>query len=213
MKPERALKQPTDPLPSRRQQQRQETRQRVFEAAIEVFRRDGVSASRIDDIALLAQVSRGTFYFHFPTKADVLMALLKDAESLFVDALVALPQATPIEDVLKTTAIAMAEQWSKDPQLWVEVGVLALRNTTAGLSTGDEPSGVRRALGKHFAQAAHRGELSAMVPSQVLADFFLANAFAVAVSWSSKPSMPLVDALCASAHLFLHGAKQSPDAA
>ena len=204
------MKKPSD-SPSRRQQQRLETRQRVFDAAVMVFRRDGVSSSRIDDIARVAAVSRGTFYFHFPTKADVLLAMLEDAEALFVSALVALPPDSPIETVLDTTADAMSKQWAKDPQLWVEIGVLALRNTTARLTTGDEPTGVRKALGRHFSLAARQGRLSTMVPAQVLADFFLANAFAVAVSWSSNPAIPLGDALRASAHLFLNGAKQSPD--
>ena len=35
---------------SRREQQRQETRRKVFEAALVVFRRDGVADSRIEDI-------------------------------------------------------------------------------------------------------------------------------------------------------------------
>src|SRR5205085_7825923 len=59
--------------PSKRDLQREETRHKLYEAALEVFRRDGVAAARIDDITRAVGTSRGTFYFHFPTKEHVLV--------------------------------------------------------------------------------------------------------------------------------------------
>src|SRR5690348_9883326 len=62
-----------------RDRQRVETRRRVRDCAVQVFRRDGLAAARIDDIVKAARVSRGTFYFHFPTKEDVIVELLGEA--------------------------------------------------------------------------------------------------------------------------------------
>ena len=56
--------------------QREETRERVFEAALDVFREQGMAQARIEDIAQAAEVSRGTFYFHFPRREDVMLELL-----------------------------------------------------------------------------------------------------------------------------------------
>ncbi len=53
--------------------QREETRSRVFEAAMEEFLNVGVEQAKIDQICKSAGVARGTFYFHFPTKDDVLL--------------------------------------------------------------------------------------------------------------------------------------------
>lgn len=58
--------------PRKRQAQRLETRQRVYEAAIAQFRRSGVADADIGAIVSTARVARGTFYFHFPTKEHVL---------------------------------------------------------------------------------------------------------------------------------------------
>ncbi len=61
--------------PSGRAVRRQETRQRVYAAAITEFKRTGMAAADVGVIATEAGVARGTFYFHFPTKEHVLAEL------------------------------------------------------------------------------------------------------------------------------------------
>ena len=61
--------------PSGRAVRRQETRQRVYAAAIAEFKRAGMAAADVGLIATEAGVARGTFYFHFPTKEHVLAEL------------------------------------------------------------------------------------------------------------------------------------------
>ena len=195
---------------SRRERQRLETRQRVFEAAVEVFRRAGVNAAKIEDITKLAEVSRGTFYFHFPTKEHVLTELLLVEEAELVERVEAVPPEATIEQVLAAAAGAIAERWSEEPELFVEVGVVGLRNTAATLASG--PGGIRASLAERFELAAQRGQLTDAVPPQILADFYLANAFAVAVGWSTNPILPLDQALQASALLFLNGARSAAPA-
>ncbi|MEL6346678.1 MAG: TetR/AcrR family transcriptional regulator [Myxococcota bacterium] len=192
--------------PSRREQQRLETRQRLFNAAIEIFRRDGVADSSIEDIVRSVGVSRGTFYFHFPTKEAVLEQLLIESEAEFAAAVQAVPADATIEVVLEATAEAMALRWSPDPALWTEVALVALRSTADQLKRG-ETVGVRERLGERFRTAATRGEVSTLVDAQSLADFYLASAFAVAISWSTIQPMPLHVALKGAAFLFLNGVK------
>ena len=51
------------------------TRQRVLDAAREVFERDGYHATRVADIAAGAGVAQGTFYKYFRSKDDIFRAL------------------------------------------------------------------------------------------------------------------------------------------
>ena len=60
---------------SRRALQRDETRERVYEAALKEIARSGLAAADVGAITAAAGVARGTFYFHCPTKEDVLVAL------------------------------------------------------------------------------------------------------------------------------------------
>ena len=61
--------------PSAREIQRQRTRARLFEAALAEFARTGFDRASVAEIARAADVSRPSFYFHFPTKEHVLLEL------------------------------------------------------------------------------------------------------------------------------------------
>ena len=67
--------------PNGRDAQRQETRQRVYAAAVAEFRRVGMAAADVSVIAKEAGVARGTFYFHFPTKEHILAELERHEEA------------------------------------------------------------------------------------------------------------------------------------
>ena len=67
--------------PNGRDAQRQETRQRVYAAAVAEFRRAGLAAADVSVIAKEAGVARGTFYFHFPTKEHILAELERHEEA------------------------------------------------------------------------------------------------------------------------------------
>jgi len=71
------------PAPTKRDQQRLETRELLFELAVAEFRRSGTAKARIRDIVDAAGVVPGTFYFHFPTKDHVIFELwLRNAARL-----------------------------------------------------------------------------------------------------------------------------------
>ncbi len=67
--------------PNGRDAQRQETRQRVYTAAVDEFKRTGMAAADVSVIAKEAGVARGTFYFHFPAKEHVLAELERHEEA------------------------------------------------------------------------------------------------------------------------------------
>jgi TetR/AcrR family transcriptional regulator, repressor for uid operon len=69
---------------SGRDAQRQQTRQKVYAAALAEFKRTGMAAADVGDIATAAGVARGTFYFHFPTKEHVLAELERHEEARLV---------------------------------------------------------------------------------------------------------------------------------
>lgn len=190
-----------------RDRQREETRRRVFDAALAVFRRDGFATCRIDDIAKAAGVSRGTFYFHFPAKEDVLVQLLREAERGVVALLTQLPPTTPLPEVLEATAKAIADTWQGDPGLLLEVASTGLRLVAGALERDAEP--VRAALTPYFKAAAERGELAGLLPAEALADFYLVNTLAAMVAWCGNQTLTLHQMLQGVSILFLRGA-QSP---
>lgn len=56
----------------------QRTRQRLLDAAADVFDRTGYHAARVDDVVAAAKSSHGTFYLYFTSKEDLFEQLVGD---------------------------------------------------------------------------------------------------------------------------------------
>lgn len=193
------------PHTTRRDRQREETRRRVFEAALAVFRQDGVAECRIDDIAALAGVSRGTFYFHFPTKDDVLVELMRLGGEAVANTVATLPDEAALQTVFEALAQALSDQWQGDARILPDLATVALKQTSAQL--GDPESNPLRAeLAHRFRLGVERGELNDFLPAEVLSDLYLANVLAGLLAWCAYPSFTLVQVLDGVTSLFLLGA-------
>lgn len=69
----------------REQDRSKERRQRVLDAALDIFTRDGYSETLVDEIARRSDTSKGGVYFHFPSKQALFIALLDQAGKLLID--------------------------------------------------------------------------------------------------------------------------------
>jgi TetR/AcrR family transcriptional regulator, cholesterol catabolism regulator len=77
--------------PSRRERKKEETRHRIFHAAIDLFRERGFEQTTVDEITERADVAKGTFFNYFPRKDAVLgflsenrlLAVEENAEAIF----------------------------------------------------------------------------------------------------------------------------------
>lgn len=59
-----------------RERQKADRSERILDAAMRLFREDGVEATHVEAIAALAEVSPGTVYNYFPTKGDLLVGIV-----------------------------------------------------------------------------------------------------------------------------------------
>jgi AcrR family transcriptional regulator len=222
----------TPPRTRSRERQREDTRQRIYDAAMEIFRRDGFDAARVDDVARAAGVSHGTFYFHFATKDEVLIQCLRASEMRVAAAIEAVPADAGLLPVLDVAARVIAEEWETEPRLFRDVALVALRYLFAGtvaemvakaapaaLDPGSpapaapppHQSLTSATLVGRFSVAAERGDLSRLLPAQVLADLCLVNLFAATLSWCAGDaqvrSLPLPIVLSGVVRLFLDGVR------
>jgi AcrR family transcriptional regulator len=61
-----------------RQQQKENTRRKLLDTALEVFAQNGITATRMSDIAEAAGVSHGTVFLHFETQDALISAVIED---------------------------------------------------------------------------------------------------------------------------------------
>jgi len=89
-------------------QRRKEDRpQEITEAAFEAFAEDGYAATRIEDVARRAGVSKGLMYLYFRTKEELFKAVVRSVVIRRIDALI---------EVVDTTELS-AEEFLRGPML------------------------------------------------------------------------------------------------
>jgi len=62
----------TEPVLGRRERKKEETKRRIFVAAVELFHDKGFDHTTVDEITERADVAKGTFFNYFPRKESVL---------------------------------------------------------------------------------------------------------------------------------------------
>ena len=59
------------------------TKQKIMDAALQLFKSKGFDATRLQDIAKAAGMTRGAIYWHFKNKLDILATLMLDMKKRF----------------------------------------------------------------------------------------------------------------------------------
>jgi len=191
---------------SRRREQKQATRAHLFDVAMRLFDLKGYDAVNIDDIVRASKVARGTFYFHFPGKEDILYEAVRRGELEIVAQMAAVPEGAPLRDVLAATCDGFAAIWGERRELLVQAGMVGLRRTiSTERARAEEP--LRLELAPRVERALAQGELGSVLPAQMLADVFLLNVFAALMAWApvGEPSLGVV--MPGVIDLFLRGAE------
>ena len=102
----------TRSVPSETTAQRpSEARERLLSTASELFYTKGVHAVGVDEIISRAPITRATFYRHFPSKDDLIVAYIRSADQHIRDAIAAaLENPTSPESGVRAIADYVASQ-------------------------------------------------------------------------------------------------------
>src|SRR2546423_3542171 len=109
-----------------RTRRREDTRQKLYEAAVDLIAERGYSATTVDDIAERAGVAKGTVYFNFPSKPALFEELLRHGVGLlttqFREAVKGLPPREAVAALIRAqleyiqryrafTQLLLSEMW------------------------------------------------------------------------------------------------------
>jgi AcrR family transcriptional regulator len=114
-----------------REQSRDQTRERLIEAARTMFIKKGFVATSVEDIAAAAGYTRGAFYSNFGGKADLLIELLhRDHEGMQANFQSIMEEGGTREE-MEARAVEYYSGLSRDKEgfpIWVEAKLLASRD-------------------------------------------------------------------------------------
>jgi TetR/AcrR family transcriptional regulator, repressor for uid operon len=184
-----------------RTRQRLETRDRIFAAALAEFRRVGVAAAEIEDIVRSAEVARGTFYLHFPTKDQVLMELLRRQQRELGERL-GENRTLSLRAFLGRTVDLMVDNSAREPKLYHELFAVIARHANEMRS---EASSLVEALMERFAAAQKRGEVRRDLTPLELTNVFLPGVYGLLQMKLDSPRTELRQALRRVVDVFVRG--------
>jgi AcrR family transcriptional regulator len=192
------------------------TRRRLIRAALEIWNEQGFEdafeSTTAEDIARAAGVSKGTFYFHFAHKEDILLEMpWATAEIMVEEATASIDRAVPAFELVEQLMTSLAGRVSRAPRGAVlRVTGHWSRLTHMG-SPPEDAKSFREAFERVTAYAAERGDLPAGVDVAELGALLQAATMDALVGWAatSESAAALRRKLCRRADVILRGAAVS----
>jgi AcrR family transcriptional regulator len=96
--------------PGLRLRKRQQTRERLTQAAMALFLERGFEATTLDDIAAAADISRRSFFHYFASKEDVVFAWQEESSAVLITAVAARPANESMLTAAENAILAMVGQ-------------------------------------------------------------------------------------------------------
>ena len=166
-------------MPKITEAQRETRRQKILDAALRCFSRDGFHNTTTADIVRESGVSQGTLYLYFATKDEIIVALADDRHQgdAFLNAM-AQSEQDPVEGL--ALLLELHGESLDDPrradlrrvgiQGWAE----ALRNPTVLASVTEGSSLVRKEIVRLIARGQRTGQLRREIEPEAVARMLIA---------------------------------------
>lgn len=193
---------------SRRERKKEETKERIFKAALKLFRSKGFEETTIDEITERADVAKGTFFNYFPRKESVFAYLSETWVEEAEEKVEALMAGSPRPDMGRQVIevfIDFAAFYEEDRALSKWMVMEWHRRAQTGC---DELCRRWDALGERVVAFLQRiGQVRADVPARAAAEMFASVHEGTVMKWLSaeKPPFALRDELRKRLSLMLEG--------
>lgn len=167
----------TEPAPglSRRDRKKERTRREIYEAAMRLFAKAGFGAVTIAEICEEADVGRGTFFLHFPSKAALLYEFNQRVAEEFRAGL-AEPRATAREELCTLVARLSVELAAQAEVMSAMVAEFFASPEALAAASEEQDNALPELVGEIIRRGQERGEFSRRIDPRLAAASFFATA-------------------------------------
>jgi AcrR family transcriptional regulator len=196
-----------NPPSDRRERRRIELRERILEAARQLFEQHGYGETKISEICDRADVAYGTFFNHFPEKRDVLRQLAElSLQGITEDLEELSKQPGTLEDQLLAlfsgSAETLAETRPESRELLGHIHAIAYAEAPAA-----RDHRFHAAFEAFLAEGVARGRVRDDVPVQTLAEVVGGTFASLALSWVHFDDYPVRERADAAARFLASSVK------
>jgi AcrR family transcriptional regulator len=194
------------------QERSQQTRHDLVRAALDLWTErgfeHGIEDTTAEEIAQAAGVTKGTFYFHFAYKEEILLEMgIETAEAMMKEADLGMRRSRPAVEVLHALMASLSRRVEKAPRGAVLRSLSELSRRAHDMPT--YPAGATAfstAFSSIAAYAVSRGELPAEVDAEDFGAVLQAVTMDTVIRWAKRDSGSLRSALVLHADLVVAGA-------
>jgi AcrR family transcriptional regulator len=171
--------------PDRRQRRSAEIRERLFGAALKLFAEKGFAETTVEDITNAADVGKGTFFNHFPSKDHILLAFGEMQLAKLQDAVdTARASNEPMPHFLRSLGVRMTQEPTRNPAIVRALLQAYLSTTQVREAMIDLQSRVHALHTQMIQLGQDRGEIRSDLPAAELAHVFRQTIFGTLLIWS-----------------------------
>jgi AcrR family transcriptional regulator len=178
-------KKPATSALGRRQRRSAEIRERLFRAALSLFAEKGFAETTVEDITNAADVGKGTFFNHFPSKDHILLAF-GEMQLGKLEAAIELARQTnaSMTDFLRGLGVRMTQEPARNPALIRVLLQAYLSTTPVRAAMLDLQKRVHTLHTQMMQLGQDRGEIRKDLPAAELAHVFRQTIFGTLLIWS-----------------------------
>lgn len=205
----------SDTRPPRRrsgllQDRSRRTRQQLIRAALRLWSErgfeDGIERTRIEEIVQAAGVTKGTFYFHFSRKEEILLEMGYDTAAVVVEeAQRCVARERLVDDSIDRVVTVLSRHVRAAPPAAVGRAVAEFRRRSDDLLPGDRPV-IADGFELVYRAAAERGEITRRADARELAEMTEAVVMETLIDWV-RERIELTRTLKRRTRLLLDGAR------
>ena len=198
---------------NRYQRRRQETADRILEAAAALFAERGVEATKVADICERADVAHQTFFNHYPTKQDVVREIARSGHDFFVAAIeAATREGRSTEERLTRLFASIHAAASAAGPMHRDLVYETMREAE---SVRDDPREreIHRAIEKLVRKGRTEGDVTRGHASEDLVALIVAAFHQLMFEWAHRADFPIAERCARTARLLAdalaprHGAR------
>ena len=181
-------------LSDRRKRRGNETRERLFRAALQLFAEKGFAETTVEDITEVADVGKGTFFNYFPSKDHILLAF---GELQFgkLEAMIASVRTSgePIREFMRSLGVRMTQEPVRNPAVVRALLQGYLSTTPVRAAMMDLQRRVQALHTEMIQIGQNRGEIRDDKPASEIAQVFRQTIFGTLLMWSLSGDATLND--------------------
>jgi len=170
-----------------RERKKKQTRQRICEVASSLFSAKSYANTTVDEIALIAEISKPTFFNYFPSKVAVLHALLETIDDQFVIYISdELKREASTEQRLTHLMSRSANYINREPELTRMILVEGLGGIGNAEQSRSRFTQLHEAMGMVIKAGIEQGDVRSDFPADLLVQTIVGAYLYALLNWTSN---------------------------